>query len=233
MPDIKPDHSLPAQSKPLNREIIRSKALEMADREGIENLSIRKLAKELGKTPMALYRHYDSIEEIRQAAIALAYEEIDADPIPGERWDDTVRRATTSIKNMNIRHAKAHFHLVRMSAWNPALREHTERIQRLHGNQGIPPEILSQAWRVIDAFLGGFDANATLDVDAEPEQSPDQPAWIETARNAYTDQAFEDGIEIIIAGIRSIAAPDPCEWYTPETEQGGESKEADIEEALD
>ena len=217
----------PTKPKGLNKEIIRKKALEIADREGIENLSVRKLAKELGKTPMALYRHYDSIDDIRQAAMALAFEEVDADPIPGERWDDTLRRATTSIKDMSIRHSKAHFHLMHVSAWSPALKSHTERIQNLHSNQGIPPEILTQTWRIIDAFLDGFNANASIAADIAAEDVPvDQPGWIDTARDAYTDQAFKDGIEIIIAGIRSLAAPDPCDWHTPEAEGNKESKSA-------
>lgn len=33
---------------------------------------------------------------------------------------------------------------------------------------------------------------------------------------AYTDEAFAHGVEIIIQGIRALAAPDPCEWRTPE-----------------
>ena len=225
MSETKPNSSDPTKPKSLNKEIIRKKALEIADREGIENLSVRKLAKELGKTPMALYRHYDSIDDIRQAAIALAYEEIDADPIPGERWDDTLRRTTASIRNMKIHHSNAHFHLVYVPAWSPALKKHTERIQGLHGNQGIPPEILTRTWRIVDAFLHGFEANIGYSAVQIDNDIPDQPAWIDTARDAYTDQAFKDGIEIIIAGIRSLAAPDPCDWHTPEAEENGGSKD--------
>lgn len=228
MSETNSNNSEPAKSKNLNKETIRRKALEMADRDGIENLSARKLAKELGKTPMALYRHYDSIDDIRQAAIALAHEEIDADPIPGERWDDTIRRTTLSLRDMYGRHSKAHFHLAHVSAWSPALLKHTERIQSLYRNQGIPPEILSRAWRVIDAFLHGFESNTSNADDEIPDMhSPRKLGWIDTARDAYTDQAFRDGIEIIIAGIRSLAAPDPCDWHTPESEAASDQDSSD------
>ena len=43
---------------PLNRETIIAKALEIADEEGLENLSIRKLASALDRSAMALYRHF-------------------------------------------------------------------------------------------------------------------------------------------------------------------------------
>ena len=203
---------------PLSREIIRAKALEMADREGIENLSIRKIAKALGKTPMALYRHYDSIDEIRQAALALAFEAVDADPIPGERWDDTVRRTTASIRQVHLNHLKAHLHLVHAAALDPGLARHTERIQKLHHDQGIPEDILSRAWRIIDAFLSGFNANECMEIEGHeqrPSSPENRPPWFETTEKAYSDQAFHDGIEIIIAGIKNLAAPDPCNWHTP------------------
>ena len=38
---------------------------------------------------------------------------------------------------------------------------------------------------------------------------------METAEAAYTEESFASGVEIIIAGIRAIAAPDPCDWATP------------------
>ena len=205
-----------AKPTPLTKDAIRTKALQMADAEGIENLSIRKLAAALGKTPMALYRHYDSMDAIQQAVVALAYEEVDSQEMPGERWDDTIRRTTVSIFEMYKRHANAHLHLVESAAWDPALIAHTERIQRLHANQGIPPEVLMHAWRVIDAFLGGFIISCGIELKGEYHRPPaDQPSWFETVERAYSDEAFRDGIDIIIAGIRALAAPDPCEWHTP------------------
>ncbi|MGI6105980.1 MAG: TetR/AcrR family transcriptional regulator [Raoultibacter sp.] len=203
-------------TQPLSREIILAKALHIADEEGIENVSARRLAGELGKTAMALYRHFDSIEEIRFGVVALAFREVDTAPIPGERWDDTIRRTTASIREMNLNHRRAHLYLVEGAAWSPALKEHTDRVQTLHGNQGIPEHILAPTWRIIDAFLTGFILNELTEINNAPHPSSDEPEWMSTVEKAYTDQAFKDGIEIIIAGIYRLAAPDPCEWYTPQ-----------------
>lgn len=207
-------------SAPLTPEIIYAKALEIADEEGIENASARKIATALGKTPMALYRHCASISDIQQGACALAFSEVDTTPIPGERWDDTVRRTTASIRAMKVRHARACLFKIKGTALSPALRAHTERVQKLHHDQGIPQEILERFWRIVDAFLSGFMINEVNMINAlhddEIRVSVDAPEWAETVEGAYSDQAFHDGIEIIIAGIRALAAPDPCEWYTPE-----------------
>lgn len=203
-------------SQALSRELILTKALQLADAEGIENVSARKLAESLGKTAMSLYRHFDSIDEIHQGVVALAFTEVDTTPTSGERWDDTLKRVTTSIREMNLKHRRAHFHLVEGAAWSPALKDHTDRVQKLHRDQGIPEEILARMWRIIDAFLTGFSINELEELESSPPPLPsNEPEWIPAVAQAYTDQAFKDGIEIIIAGIRNIAAPDPCEWYTP------------------
>lgn len=205
------------QSTPLTKDAVIVKALQIADAEGIENLSMRKLANSFGKTAMALYRHFDSMADIQQGMMALAFSEVDTSPIPGERWDDTIRRTTASIRAMDLRHAKAHFYLMASSAWSPGLREHTDRIQRLHHEQGIPEEILMRGWRIIDAFLTGFIANEITEMErADTLPALEKVPWLETAAGAYSEQSFRDGIEIIIAGIRGLAAPDPCEWYTPD-----------------
>lgn len=214
-PATPPQHTS-ADDKRLSRDVIIAKALEMADADGIENLSMRKLAKAFDKTAMALYRYFDSMAEIQQGVLALAFTEVDTSPIPGERWDDTIRRTTESIRQMDLRHARAHLYLASGAALEPGLREHTEHIQRLHSEQGIPEEILMRGWRIIDAFLTGFIANEIAEMEhASATIDSDAPTWAETVAGAYSEQAFRDGIEIIIAGIRGLAAPDPCEWYTP------------------
>lgn len=204
-------------SKTLTRRFILEKALELADEIGTDNITVRRLAQALGKTPMALYRHFDSIAEVQQGVLALAFEEVDTHPIPGERWDDTIRRTTASMRRMYLRHDRARLCFVHSSPWGPGLHKHTENVQKLHGDQNIPEDIFDRAWRIIDAFFSGFIINESFTKQTPTDASGDQPdTWRDITDNAYSDQAFSDGIEIIIAGIRNLAAPDPCEWRTPE-----------------
>lgn len=206
----------PGVAPSLTREEILAKALELADEHGIQNVSMRKLAAALGKAPMALYTYFGSIQEIHAGAVALAFREVDADPIPGERWDDTLRRTTASIRQMYLNHLKADLYKVEFGGYSAALAEHTARIYALHGNQGIPPQTLRRLWCLIDAYLGGFMAAELQELRERPEHpDPAGRDWVETAENAYTEETFKSGIEIIIAGVRQLSAPDPCEWRTP------------------
>ena len=206
----------PGATPSLTRDEIVAKALELADEVGIENVSMRRLAAALGKSPMALYTFFPSSREICEQVLARAFLEVDTDPIPDERWDDTVRRTTSSIRAMYLRHARAHLGSVETTAYSTGLEEHTAKVYRLHEEQGIPADILRKAWRIIDAFLGGFIAAKLAELQRCTElPDPDGRSWVATAEGAYSQEAFDDGIEIIIAGIRGLAAPDPCKWRTP------------------
>lgn len=49
-------------------------ALALADAEGLEAVTIRRLAKELGVTPMALYWHFSSKGELLEGMAARIFE---------------------------------------------------------------------------------------------------------------------------------------------------------------
>ena len=56
---MSPTRTDAADRKPLSRDVILDRALAVADAEGIDAVSVRRLARELGVTPMALYWHFD------------------------------------------------------------------------------------------------------------------------------------------------------------------------------
>ena len=207
----------PGVAPSLTREEILAKALELADEIGIANVSMRRLAAALGKSPMSLYTYFDSVAQIHAGAVALAFREVDADPVPGERWDDTVRRTTASIRLVCLSHADADLFSVNLSGYSEALQGHTARVYALHASQGIPPCALSAMWCAVNAFLGGFIRGELRELRQRPQHpDPNGRDWMETAENAYTEATFASGIETIIAGTRALAAPDPCDWRTPE-----------------
>lgn len=52
------------QTKKLNTEKVVQGAIDLVSKEGLDNLSIRKLSEHLGFTTMAVYRHIESREEL-------------------------------------------------------------------------------------------------------------------------------------------------------------------------
>src|SRR5512146_555336 len=62
----------------LTREALVARALEIGTAEGLDAVSLRRLAQELGVTPMALYRHVRDKQDLINAMTEAVLEGIDA-----------------------------------------------------------------------------------------------------------------------------------------------------------
>jgi len=78
-------------------------AVAVADEAGIEPLSMRRLAEELGVVPMALYKHVASKEDLLDGMIDLVVGEIDP-PVAGAGWKSAVRQRILSARRALLRH---------------------------------------------------------------------------------------------------------------------------------
>ena len=68
-------HAAATAPPALSRERIARAGLELSDREGVEGLSMRRLARELGVTPMALYVHFRNKDELIDMVVDLGARE--------------------------------------------------------------------------------------------------------------------------------------------------------------
>jgi AcrR family transcriptional regulator len=69
--------TLPLDRKPLTRAIVIEHALALADADGLDAVTIRRLAKELGVTPMALYWHFRNKDELLDGMVDRIYATFD------------------------------------------------------------------------------------------------------------------------------------------------------------
>ena len=77
---------------PLTRERVLRTAVALADQGGVESLSMRKLAQELGVVPMALYKHVANKDELLDGMVDVVVGEIDP-PLERRRLEDGDARA--------------------------------------------------------------------------------------------------------------------------------------------
>src|SRR5512135_623562 len=63
----------------LSKQAVVQRALALADAEGLDALTIRRLATELGVTPMALYWHFRNKEELLAGLADQVWGELDTD----------------------------------------------------------------------------------------------------------------------------------------------------------
>ena len=76
----------------LSRDAIIAAALELADTDGVERLSIRRVAARLGVTPMALYKYFDNKDELLSFALEAFVARADVIPEAGLPWDEWVEQ---------------------------------------------------------------------------------------------------------------------------------------------
>jgi TetR/AcrR family transcriptional regulator, tetracycline repressor protein len=91
----------------LSRAAVVQRGLALADAEGLEAVTIRRLASELGVTPMALYWHFRSKEELLTGLADSVWAEIDVNVDPAADWADQIRSLLGSLVHVLRTHPSA------------------------------------------------------------------------------------------------------------------------------
>ena len=101
--------SAPAR-RPLSRERVMRAAVELADREGVAAVSMRRIGQELGVEAMSLYNHVagkdallDAMVEQVAAEVNAAVAELDS-PDPASDWQGALRARALAARTVMLRH---------------------------------------------------------------------------------------------------------------------------------
>ena len=87
----------------LSRERVLEAAVSLADANGIEALSMRRLGEQLGVEAMSLYKHVANKDDLLDAMVDSVFAEIDL--ASGEPdWRAAVRRRAVSVRAVLARH---------------------------------------------------------------------------------------------------------------------------------
>jgi AcrR family transcriptional regulator len=158
-------------------------AVTLADQHGLEWLSMRKLADELGVAAMSLYYHVPNKEELLEAMIEVVFAEIQP-PSTDVDWKTAMRNRAVSTREALNRHRWAVGLMEGRSSHGPAnLRLHDAVLGCLRG-AGFSLEMTVHAYSVQDAYIYGF---ALQETDMTPETSDDFAATAEQQMETYKE----------------------------------------------
>jgi TetR/AcrR family transcriptional regulator, tetracycline repressor protein len=96
-----------AERARLSKAVVVDRALALADAQGLDALTIRRLAQDLGVTSMALYWHFRSKDELLGALAERVWAEIDLAIDPAAPWIDQLRGLLESLVRMLRAHPAA------------------------------------------------------------------------------------------------------------------------------
>jgi AcrR family transcriptional regulator len=215
--------------KPLTKERVLEQAIVLADKDGIEGLSMRKLGQALGVEAMSLYNHVANKGELVSAMVDRVIERFEL-PDDEPRWDEAVRRCAISAHDLLLEHPWAcGLALVPSDVrvvGGPRIRYMEWLLGRLR-EAGFPPELTYSAYHTLDSHIFGFTLWQLGHVEAARKLSPPdgqsveewatgfiqqmRPSYPYLAEHAEQHMAagardgrheFEFGLDLILDGLR-------------------------------
>jgi AcrR family transcriptional regulator len=205
---------------PLSRERVLHAAVALADEGGIEALSMRRLAKELGVEAMSLYNHVANKDEILDGIIDLVVSEIDH-PSDGVEWKTAIRRSAISSRDVLLRHRWASKLWMSSHGGGRARLRHADWTLKTLREAGFSKDLIYHAFHILDAHVLGF-TGLQLSVPQRGEdlagmaatflqQLPagEYPDFVEHVMqhlepNHGDEGGFELGLDLILAGLERL-----------------------------
>lgn len=145
----------PSVRVPLTRERVLLGAVAVADAGGLEALTMRSLAAELGVKPMAVYHHVSGKAEILDGVVDLVFSWIAA-PRPGEPWRGEMRRRAESAREVLLAHPWAVALLDSRTTPGPSTLRHHDATLGVLRAAGFSVAMAGHASALLDAFVYGF-----------------------------------------------------------------------------
>jgi AcrR family transcriptional regulator len=207
---------------PLSRDRVLDAAIRLADAGGIESLSMRKLAQELGVEAMTLYYHVANKDEILNAIVDMVVGEIEL-PSPEADWRAGLRRTAISAHQVLLRHRWAASLVLSGSGFSEARMRWMNAILGTLRGAGFSAEMTDHAYHALDSHIMGFtlwvvgmdlgsdEELAALATDVLRELPRDElPHLAEhieqhlKPRNPDDEGEFAFGLDLILDGLERV-----------------------------
>jgi AcrR family transcriptional regulator len=215
--------------RPLTKQRVLEKAIAVADMDGIEALSMRRLGQELGVEAMSLYKHVANKGELIAAMVDSVVEQFEL-PDGEPAWDVAIRRCAVRAHDLLIEHPWACGLAVVPSDFRtiggPRIRYMEWLLRRLR-EAGFSPDLAYSAYHTIDSHIFGFTlwqlghvnaARAFAGTDGESAEEfvsrvleqmrPNYPYLAEHGEQHMAPDApngkqeFEFGLDLILDGLK-------------------------------
>jgi AcrR family transcriptional regulator len=141
---------------PLTRERVLRVAIDLADRNGLDALSMRKLGQELGVDPMALYRHVRGKDDLFDGIIELVVLEIER-PTSTDGWKSALREQVMDARRVMLRHPWARRVLEERGTGGVAVIGYIEVVLGILQRGGFSIDLAHHALHVLDSRIFGFN----------------------------------------------------------------------------
>jgi len=131
-------------------------AVGLADREGIDAVSMRRLGQELGIEAMSLYTHIRGKEDLLDGMVDMVVAEIPVDTA-GPDWRTTLRRQILAARSVMLRHRWAARIIETRNEPGPAILAYMETATGIIRDGGFTVDLTHHAMHVLGSRVLGFN----------------------------------------------------------------------------
>jgi AcrR family transcriptional regulator len=196
---------------PLTRERVLRAAIDVADLEGIEAITMRRLGHELGVEAMALYRYVANKVDVLDGMVDLLLSDISLPSGAGD-WKAAIRRRAMAARKVVRQHRWAPRLITSRQAMGPSTLRLLEAVTADLRDGGFSHELGHHAMHVLGARLWGFTQEPFNEGELSPEvtraflrqvREGHYPAIAAALSDAHHDDdlEFEFGLELILNGL--------------------------------
>jgi len=198
----------------LDRERIVAAALQIVDTEGVPALSLRRLADDLGVTPMSLYWHVADKAELLELVGHAVLAEIEIPEAVGG-WKAQLRDIHRALLETFLRHRNSTEILVGRARFGPGGLAAFERILAILLDARFTPEAAFDAYQSLYLFTLGFMTTsnrspefiavqrqgAAYMLSLPVERFPSIRAVTPVIGRRSLEEQFEIGLDVVIEGV--------------------------------
>jgi len=140
---------------PLTRERILNTALALADKSGLDSVSMRQVAKGLGVEAMSLYNHVANKDDILDSLVELVVSQMSV-PSPDTEWKEALRERAYTVRKILNRHPWAANLLESRASIGPTRLCHHDSMIGILRKAGFSIELAFNTMIALTSYIYGF-----------------------------------------------------------------------------
>lgn len=169
---------------PLSQQLVVTSAIEFADAEGLDSLSMRALATRLGVVPMALYKHVSDKEHLLTCMVDRIVQNY-PQPNSDSNWQNRVRARILAAHEESLKHPWLRDAVGSGSRRTETVLSHMNDIAGDFIEGGFSPDLTHYAMHALGTYIWGYASEAFEDDEAPTPADIDKPEIVQYMTENY------------------------------------------------